>query len=84
MTTITKDEAAELIHERDHRLAPTSETSILGDALHDIRHQPDTIATLAWWMAVYNNLDSARDAGDLDRENLIYEAIYEGRFEPNA
>lgn len=63
-----------IIHTIDNSFAPTSETSLLGDALHDDGYDDDPASCLAWWLDAYRAWELAGE----ERQDEVYEAITSG------
>ncbi len=63
-----------IIHTIDNSFAPTSETSLLGDALHDDGYDDDPASCLAWWLDAYRAWELAGE----ERQDEVYQAITSG------
>ncbi len=74
--------AANIIRRIDHRIAQTSETCLLTDALHNIHHDADLAGTFHWWMDAYAQYASILEReDDADAEDAFLEALFEGRLD---
>lgn len=60
------------LRDMDQRLAPGSETSLLGWLVDDFRRKPFTLDLVEWWIRAYEAYDNSEEAyelltdGDLD------------------
>ena len=73
----TADEyARQIIHDLDKQLAPTSESSLLGLALDDLK--AITEHSLTWWARIYAKAIDLFDAEDHVAYDTLCLDVYEG------
>lgn len=80
--TYAKDDAIAEIRTRDHQLCPTSETSLLGDALWDLRQAKTTFdlaSALDWWHACYDAYADVMD--DPSKAEAFLDQLQNGQLD---
>lgn len=79
-----REYAEDIVRSVDGNQAPGSETSLLGDALDNIRHCPegDIVSTLDWFLRAYTAQEKLRELdADDDTLSQFYEYLFSGSLE---